>query len=300
MAMQRASFPRSLEAGLNAVWMASELDYPSEYPQIFEMKTASKAVEEQVLRGGFGAAPIKPEGAAISEDEGIEGWSQRYVMITVALKFALTQEALEDNLYKDLGAQYTKELLRAMMETEEILAANVLNNSVTTNLGDGVPLLSTAHPLLFGGTTSNKLATPADFSESSLEDLLIQIRDCVNNRNLPCPINPKKLIVGNANYFQAIRILRSVQRVGTPDNDINAVRAVGLFGNDPVTLRRLTDTDAWYIQTDASMGLQFFTRQALQKGGQEDFNTGNWEYKARKRFACGVSNWRALYGSEGN
>lgn len=299
MPMIRASFPRSLEAGLNAVWEAEERDFPKEYNRIFETKTAQKAVEEQVLRGGFGAAPITPEGSSIAEDAGKEGWSSRFVMFTVALKFALTQEALEDNLYADLGQTYTRALMRAMAETKEILCANVLNNATSTNLSDGVPLLSTAHPMLFGGTTSNKLATPADFSESSLEDLLIQIRNCPNDRNQPCAINPTKLIVGNANYFEAIRILRSVQRTGTPDNDINAVKSVGIFGNEPVTLRRLTDTDAWFVQTDASFGLQLLQRKALSKGSWEDQNTGNMEYKARERYAVGLTNWRNIWGSEG-
>lgn len=299
MPMNRASFPRELEQGLNAVWDAGEKEFPTEYTRIYETKTATKAVEEQVLRGGFGAAPIKPEGAAIAEDAGKEGWSNRFVMVTAALKFALTQEALEDNLYTSLGTAYTKELMKAMKETKEIMAANVLNNATSTNLSDGVPLLSTAHPLLFGGTTSNKLATPADFSESALEAILIQIRDAVNDRNLPCAINPTKLIVGNSNYFEAIRILRSVQRVGTPDNDVNAVKSVGIFGNEPVTLRRLTDTDAWFVQTDASYGLQLFQRVPLSKGSWEDQNTGNYEYKARERYQVGITNFRAIFGSEG-
>lgn len=299
MPMQRAQFPKSLEPGLNAVWMASERDFPEEWPSIFERKTSNKAFEEQVLRAGFGVAPIKSEGTAIAEDEGGEGWTQRYLNVTVALKFALTQEALEDNLYKDLGAQYTRELQRALKETKEIMAANVFNNAFSVNQGDGTTLLSAAHPLWGGGTSSNKLGTPADFAESSLEDVLIQVRNCVNDRNLPTAVNPKKLIVGNSNYFQAVRLLRSMQRLGTPNNDINAIKSLGIFGNDPVTLRRLTDLDAWFVQTDAPMGLQLFNRVALQKGGQEDFNTGNYEYKARERYSVGCTNWRALFGSEG-
>lgn len=299
MAMQRASFPKSLEEGLNAVWMASEQLYPLDWPKIFEAKTSNKAFEEQVLRAGFGVAPIKSEGAAIAEDAGGEFWTSRFTHVTVALKFALTQEALEDNLYKDLGATYTQELMRAMRETEEIIAANVLNNATSTTMGDGTYLLSTAHPLWGGGTYSNKLATPADLSESALEDLLIQIRNAVNDRNLPIALNPTKLIHGNANVFNAIRILRSVQRVGTTDNDINAIKQLGIFNSDPVTIRRMTDTDMWFIQTDAPMGLQFFTRKALEKGGQEDFNTGNFEYKARKRFSAGATNPRCVFGSEG-
>lgn len=299
MPMNRASFPKSLEAGLNAVWMASEKMYPLDWPKIFEEKTSNKAFEEQVLRAGLGVAPIKSEGAAFAEDEGGEFWTARYLHVTVGLMFTLTQEALEDNLYADLGSTYTKELMRAMREAEEIMAANVFNNATSTNLGDGVPLLSTSHPLWGGGTYSNKLATAADLSESSLEDSLIQIRNAVNDRGLPIPLNPTAMIHGNSNVFNAVRILRSMQRVGTSDNDINAIKQLGVFQQDPITLRRLTDTDAWFVQTDAMMGMQFFTRKALTKGGEEDFRTGNYCYKARKRFSVGVTNPRAVFGSEG-
>lgn len=300
MPMNRASFPRSMEAGLDAVWMASEKQYPLDWPKIFEEKSSTKAFEEQVLRAGLGVAPIKGEGAAFAEDEGGEFWTARYVHATIGLMFSLTQEALEDNLYADLGSTFTRELMRAMREAEEIMAANVFNLAFSVNAGDGVPPLSTAHPLWGGGTYSNKLATAADMSESSLEDILIQIRNAVNDRGLPIPLNPKALIHGNANVFNAVRILRSMQRVGTSDNDINAIRQLGVFDADPITLRRLTDTDAWFVQTDASMGLQFFTRKALQKGGFEDDRTGNYHYKARKRFSVGCTNPRALFGSEGS
>ncbi len=299
MAMNRALFPKTLETGLNAVWMASEKLYPLDWPKIFEEKTSTKAFEEQVLRAGLGIAPIKSEGKAFDEDAGGEFWTSRFVHATVGLKFPLTQEALEDNLYNDLGATFTQELMRAMRESEEIMAANVFNNAFSANMGDGVPLLSTAHPLWGGGTYSNKLATPADLAESSLEDALIMIRNAMNDRGLPIAINPKQLIHGNGNVFNAVRILRSQQRVGTDFNDVNAIKQLGVFDSDPVTLRRLSDPDAWFVQTDATMGLQFFTRVALQKGGQEDFNTGNFEYKARKRFSVGNTNPRSLFGSEG-
>jgi len=279
--------------------MASEKMYPLDWPKIFEAKTSTKAFEEQVLRAGFGVAPIKPEGQPISEDAGGEFWSARYAHLTIALGYSLTQEALEDDQYKSLGSTYTQELMRAMREAEEILSANVFNNAFTANLGDGVPLISTAHPLWGGGTYSNKLAAPSDLTESALEDVLVMIRNAVNDRNLPIPLNPVKLIHGTSNAFNAVRLLRSVQRVGTGNNDINAIRELGIFDTDPVTLRRLTDTDAWFVQTDATMGFQFFTRKGLEKGGQEDFRTGNFEYKARKRFSVGVTNPRAAYGSEG-
>lgn len=299
MPMLRAHFPKSLEAGLNAVWMASEKMYPLDWPKIFEEKTSNKAYEEQVLRAGLGVAPIKAEGAAFAQDHGGEFWTARYVIVTVGLKFELTQEALEDNLYMDLGATYTRELYRAIRETEEIITANVFNNGFSVNGGDGVPLLSLAHPLYDGGTYANKLATPADLAEGSLEDVLIMIRDAVDDRGNPIPLNPTALIHGNANVFNAVRLLRSVQRTATPNNDINAINQLGVFDSDPISLRRLTDQDAWFVQTDASLGMQYFKRKALEKGGDEDFNTGNYMYKARKRFAAGCTNPRAIYGSEG-
>jgi hypothetical protein len=297
--MLRANFPKSLEAGLNAVWMASEKMYPLDWTKLFEEKTSNKAFEEQVLRAGLGIAPIKSEGAAVAEDAGGEFWTSRYVHVTTALKFALTQEALEDNLYKDLGATYTQELMRAIRETEEIMAANVLNTATSTNGGDGTTLLSTSHPLWGGGTYANKLSEAADLSESSLEDVLVMISNATNDRGLPMVLNPKRLVFGNANMFNAHRILNSVQRVGTPDNDTNAIRSMGVFSGEPIAVRRMTDTDMWFVLTDATMGLQFFRRKALQKGGQEDFNTGNFEYKARTRFSVGYTNPRCLYGSEG-
>ncbi len=298
MPMNRAQFPKSLSSDLNAVWMMDK-DMPPEWSQVFETKTSRRAFEEQVLRVGFGAAPIKKEGAAFDEDSGGEGWTQRYINITVALMFVLTQEAAEDNLYESLGPQYVKELRRAMKETKEIMGANIFNGAFTVNQGDGVPLLSTAHPLWGGGTASNKLATPADFAESSLEDALIMVRNAVNDRGLPTPVNATKLVVGNSNIFQAVRVLRSVQRVGTSNNDINAIKALGIFGNDPVTLTRLTDTDAWFTETDAPMGLQMFQRIKLEPDDWQDEKTGNFCYRARERYSFGCTNWRALFGSEG-
>ena len=298
MPMTRAQFPKSLTADLNAVW-SLDRDLPPEWSQVFEKKSSSKAFEEQVMRVGFGTAPIKAEGQQFSEDMGGEGWTARYVHTTVALMFALTQEAAEDNSYTSLGPQYVKELRRAMKETKEIMGANVFNNAFTVNGGDGVPLISTAHPLWGGGTASNKLATPADLAESSLEDVLIMIRNAVNERNLPTAVNATKLVTGNSNIFNAVRILRSQQRVGTPNNDINALRALGIFGNDPVTLTRLSDPDAWFVATDAPMGLQMFQRVGLEPDSWQDEKTGNFCYRARERYSFGYTNWRALWGSEG-
>lgn len=299
MPMNRSQFPKELENDLNAVWSAQERDYPLDWPKIFDKKNSTRAFEEQVLRAGLNVAPIKSEGAAIAEDEGGEFWTARYTHVTVALMFSLTQEALEDNQYSSLGAFYTGELMRALREAEEIAAANVFNEATSTTIGDGVTLLSTSHPLWAGGTYSNTLSVAADLSESALEDTCIQVMNAVNDRGLPMPLMPKNIIIGNANAFNVHRILNSVQRVGTSDNDTNAIRSMGLFSGEPINLRRLTDTDAWFVKTDAPMGLQFFTRKALEKGGQEDFRTGNYEYKARKRWSVGVTNPRAVFGSMG-
>ncbi len=300
MAMQRSTYPKSLEPGINAVWESAEKDYPDDWAGLYEVKTSNRAWEEQVLRVSLGIAPIRQEGTAFHEDAGGEFWTQRYINLTVGLKFSLTQEALEDNLYKDLAATNSRGLLRAMKETKAIMACKFFNDAFTTTMGDGAAFLSTSHPLWGGGTWSNKLATPADLSEASIEDLLVQISNAVSDRNLPTPVNAKQLVVGTANIFEAARILRSVQRVGTNENDINALKALGIFGNDPIVLRRLSDTDTFFITTDAPMGLQHFVRIGLQKGGQEDFNTGNYEYKARERYCFGGTNQRSLYGTEGN
>lgn len=301
MAMQRSQFPKSLQEGLNAIFGLNYRKFPEEWRKVFDLKTSTKAFEEQTLRAGFGAAPIKAEGAAIAEDAGAESWTARYTHSTVAMKFALTKEALEDNLYESLGAQYAAELARALQETKELLAANVLNNATSaTHLGgDGVALLSTAHPLWGGGTFSNKLAVDADLSESSLEDLLVQISNAVNERNLPIPINPTRLIIGTGNIFTATRLLRSMQRTGTPDNDINALKSLGIFSEDPHVMRRLTDTDAWYIKTDAPLGLQLFERVKTQKSTYDDEVTGNYIMSARTRFSVGWTDPRGVYGSVG-
>lgn len=299
MSMNRAFFPKSLSADLNAVWMLDK-DPPPEWSLLFETKSSTKAFEEQVLRVGFGAAPIKKEGAAFDEDSGGEGWAQRYINITVALMFVLTQEAAEDNLYSSLGPQYVKELRRAMKETKEIMGANIFNGAFSANQGDGVPLVSTAHPLWGGGVSSNKLAISADFSESALEDLLTMVKNAVNDRGLPTPVNATRLVTGNAGLFQAVRVLRSVQRVGTPNNDINAIRSLGILSNDPVTLTRLTDPDAWFVLTDAPMGLQHFSRVKLEPDSWQDEKTGNFCYRARERYSFGCTNWRAIFGSEGS
>ena len=301
MAMNRASFPKDLEEGLNAHFGLEYREYPDEYTKVFDTFTSNKAFEEDVLTAGFGPAPIKAEGAAFAEDDARQGWSARYNHVTIGLKFAITQEALEDNLYMQLGARYARALARAIKETVEVMAANVLNRSTDSSYtgGDGKVLLATDHPLLGGGSGSNKLSVAADLSESALEDIFIQIRTAVDDRGLPIALKPKRLVIPPHLTYVAARLLRSIQRPGTNENDINAIRALGVIGEDVQVVTRLTDADRWFVKTDAMDGLKYFERVGLQRGMDEDFNTGNAVYKARRRCSFGWSDWRAVYGSEG-
>ncbi len=301
MAINRASFPKDLEEGLNAHFGLEYREHPTEYTGVFDTFTSSKAFEEDVLMSGFGPAPIKGEGEAFSEDEARQGWTARYNHVTVGMKFAITQEAVEDNLYHQLGARYARALARSMRETKEVIAANILNRAFSGSYlgGDGKALLATDHPLLYGGTFANKLAVAADISESSLEDAAIMIRTMVNDRGLPFAAKAKRLIIPPQLMFEAARLVRSTHRTGTGDNDINAIRSLGILGEDPHVVTRLTDGDAWYIKTDVMDGLKHFQRVALQRGTESDFNTGNKMYMSRERFSFGWSDPRGLVGSEG-
>lgn len=303
MAMQRTNFPKELQEGLNAVFGMNYKKFPEEWRKVFDLKSSGKAFEEQTLRAGFGAAPIVAEGAATPEDEGAESWTARYTHVKVAMQFALTEEAREDGLYDDLGTAYAAELARAVQETKEVLCANVLNNGFDTNfpIGDGAAMMSAAHPLYEGANQSNILATPANLSESSLEDLLVQISNAVNDRGLPVPINPVRLIIGTGNIFNATRLLRSMQRTSTPDNDINAVKSLGIFSEDPHVVRRLTNAAAWFIKTDAMYGLQLFQHKSgVKRKTWEDETTGNYIMRVRERYVPGVTDWRGIYGSSGS
>lgn len=300
MAMNRASFPKDLEEGLNAHFGLEYREYPAEYTGVFDTSTSSKAFEEDVLMSGFGPAPIKGEGEAFQEDEARQGWTARYNHLEVGMKFAITQTAVEDNLYHQLGARYARALARSMRETKEVIAANILNRAFSSSYlgGDGKSLLATDHPLLYGGTFANKLSTAADISESSLEDAAIMIRTMVDDRSLPLAAKATRLIIPPQLMFEAARLVRSTYRPATGDNDINAIRALGILGEDPHVVTRLTDQDAWFIKTDVMDGLKHFQRVALQRGSEEDFNTGNMMYKARERFSFGWSDPRGLVGSE--
>lgn len=300
MAMNRASFPKDLEEGLNAHFGMEYNEHPTEYTQVFDTYSSDKAWEEDVLMTGFGPAPIKGEGEVFAEDEARQGWTARYNHVTVGMKFAITQEALEDNLYMQLGAKYARALARSIKETVEVMGANILNRAFNTSYtgGDGIALCAANHPLLYGGTASNTLGA-ADISESSLEDIFIMIRTAVDDRGLPISLKPKRLIIPPQLVYEAARLLRTVQRPGTPDNDINAIKALGVIGEDVATVTRLTDADAWFVKTDAMDGLKFFDRVGLQRGMDEEFNTGNAVYKARRRFSFGWSDWRSVWGSSG-
>ena len=302
MAMIRANFPKDLQEGLNAHFGLEYNEFATEYDKVFDTFSSQKAFEEDVLMAGFGPAPLKGEGEPFEADEARQGWTARYTHVTVGLKFSITQEAVEDNLYMQLGARYARSLARAMKETKEIFGANFLNNGFDSSnypIGDGAALFSASHPLLYGGNGTNILSPAADISESSLEDVFILIRTAVDDRSIPVYIKPKRLVIPPQLIYAATRLLRSVQRPGTNENDINAIRALGVIGEDVQVVTRLTDPDAWFVKTDALDGLKYFQRIALQRGLDEDFNTGNAVYKARERWSFGVSDWRSIFGSAG-
>lgn len=302
MPMQRASFPKDLEEGLNAHFGAEYREYPPEYVHIFDTYNSDKAFEEDVLEGTFGPAGIVGEGEPFPEHETRQGWVSRYVHYQIGMKFAITQIAAEDNLYMQVGAKHAKLMAKSMREAVEVLGANILNNAAENAVGgDGKTLLATDHPLLFGGTGSNTLSTPADLSESSLEDMFTMIRKATNDRGTPIALTPRRLLIPPDLIFTAARLLKSINRPGVPDNDINAIRALGIISSSDVsTITRLTDPDRWFIKTDAMDGLKFFNRIGVQTGLDEDFNTGNMLYKARRRCSFGWSDWRGCFGSVGS
>jgi len=289
MAMNRASFAKMLEPGLNTLFGLEYDSYPAEYEAVFESNTSQKA---------FGNAPTKGEGAAISYDAASQQWTARYQHETIALAFSITEEAEEDGQYGSIASRYTKALARSMASTKEIKAANVLNNATTTNGGDGVPLLSTSHPTQ-NGNQSNTLATAADLSETSLEAILIQIADMKDDRGLRIAAQGQMLVIPTAYTFVAERLLESQLRTGTADNDINAIRSGGYLPKGYHVMRRLTDSDAFFVTTDVPDGLKMFQRSPMKKGMEGDFETGNVRYKVRERYSFGFTDWRGVFGTEG-
>ena len=300
MAMNRAQFAKMLEPGLNTLFGLEYDSYPPEYDAVFSSNTSSKAFEEDVLLQGFGSAPTKDEGAAISYDTASEQWTARYQHETVALAFSITEEAEEDGQYGSIASRYTKALARSMASTKEIKAANVLNNAQTAGFtgGDGVVLLSASHPTT-NGNQSNVLATAADLSETSLESILIQIADMKDDRGLRVAAQGTTLVIPTAYTFTAERLLESQLRTGTADNDINAIRSGGYLPKGYHIMRRLTDSDAFFVLTDVPDGLKMFQRSPMKKGMEGDFETGNVRYKARERYSFGFSDWRGIFGSPG-
>ena len=299
MAMNRANFAKMLEPGLNTLFGLEYDSYPAEYEAVFASNTSQKAFEEDVLLSGFGNAPTKSEGSAVSYDAASQQWTARYQHETIALAFSITEEAEEDGQYGSIASRYTKALARSMASTKEIKAANILNTATTVNGGDGAPLLSAAHPTQ-NGNQSNILATAADLSEVSLEAILIQIADMKDDRGLRVAAQGTQLVIPTAYTFVAERLLESQLRVGTADNDINAIRNGGYLPKGYHIMRRLTDSDQWFVQTDVPDGLKMFQRSPLKKGMEGDFETGNVRYKVRERYSFGVTDWRGIFGSEGS
>jgi|TARA_R100000781_G_scaffold22772_1_gene16876 hypothetical protein len=300
MALNRALFTKQLNLGLNTVFGMEYDRYPEQWRALYSTEQSMKAFEEDVQMIGFGAAPTKAEGAMINYDSGREGFVSRYVHETVALAFAITEEAEEDGLYGSLGAKYARALARSMQQTKEVKGANVFNNATGTSVGgDGVSLLNGSHPLGGGGTASNTLATAADLSETSLETILVQISTAVDDRSIPVALSGRKLAVPPQLVFIAERILKSNLRPGTADNDINAMRNMGMIPEGVVVNQRFTDPDAYFILTDCPDGMKHFVRAPIKKAVEGDFETGNLRYKVRERYSFGFTDWRGVYGSEG-
>jgi hypothetical protein len=301
MAISRAQLLKELLPGLNALFGLEYARYGEEHKEIYETETSERSFEEETKLSGFSAAPVKNEGSAIRYDNGQEAWTARYNHETIALGFSLTEEAIEDNLYDSLSARYTKGLARAMAYTKQVKAAAVINNGFSNSYpgGDGVALFSTAHPLVSGNTNSNTPSTAADLNETSLENAVIQIAAWTDERDLLIAAKPRKLIVPSALQFVATRLLETELRVGTNDNDINAIKNNGSIPEGYSINHFLTDTNGWYLTTDVPNGMKHFVRTPLQNSMDGDFDTGNVRYKSRERYSFGWSDPLGMFGSPG-
>ena len=299
MAISRAQLLKELLPGLNALFGMEYAKYGEEHKEIFESESSDRSFEEETKLSGFSAAPVKNEGSAIEYDNAQEAWTARYTHETVATGFSVTEEAVEDNLYDSLSARYTKALARAMAYTKQVKGAAILNDAFDTTYGDGVTLCSTAHPLVSGGTNSNRPATAADLNETSLEAAVIQIGGWTDERGLLIAARPKKLVIPSALQFVATRLLETEGRVNTADNDLNALKNNGAIPEGYAINHYLTDTDAWFLMTDVPNGLKHFTRTPMQTSMDADFDTGNSRYKARERYSFGVSDPLGIFGSPG-
>jgi len=300
MAISRAQLVKELEPGLNALFGLEYRNYADEAAEIFDTESSDRAFEEEVMLSGFGNAAVKPEGQGVSFDDAQETFTARYTNETIALAFAITEEAIEDNLYDRLASRYTKALARSMANTKQIKGAAVLNNGFNATYagGDGVALFSTAHPTL-SGTFSNTLATAADLNETSLEQSLIDIAAFTDERGLKIAARGMKLVVPSNLQFTSDRLLNTQGRVGTADNDINAIKNMGMIPQGYTVNHYLTDTDAWFIKTDVPNGLKHFSRSPIKTTMEGDFDTGNVRYKARERYVFGFSDPRGVFGSPG-
>jgi hypothetical protein len=301
MAISRAQLLKELLPGLNALFGMEYATYGEQHKEIYETETSERSFEEETKLSGFSAAPVKNEGSAIAYDNGQEAWTARYSHETIALGFSLTEEAIEDNLYDSLSARYTKALARAMAYTKQVKGASVLNNGFSSSYvgGDGVALFSDAHPLVGGGTNSNIPSTPADLNETSLEAAVIQIAAWTDERGLLIAAKPVKLVIPPALQFVATRLLETELRVGTADNDINAIKNNGSISGGYTVNNFLTDTNAWFLTTDVPNGMKHFVRTPLSNSMDGDFDTGNVRYKSRERYSFGWSDPLGMFGSAG-
>jgi len=301
MAISRAQMLKELLPGLNALFGLEYKTYGEEHKEIYETETSERSFEEEVKLSGFNAAPVKNEGSAMAYDNAQEAFTARYNHETIVLGFSLTEEAIEDNLYDSLSQRYTKALARAMAYTKQVKAAYVLNNAFNTAVtyGDGVSLCNTQHPLISGGVNSNRPTTGADLNETSLENAVIQIAGWTDERGLLIAARPKKLIVPPSLQFVATRLLETELRVGTNDNDINAIKNNGSVPEGYRVNHYLTDNNAWFLITDVPNGLKHFVRTPMQTGMDGDFDTGNVRYKARERYSFGASDPLGIFGSPG-
>ena len=301
MAISRAQLAKELEPGLNALFGMEYDRYENETAEIFETESSDRAFEEEVLIIGFGNAEVKTEGQGVNYDTASEGFTARYTHETVALAFALTEEAVEDNLYDRLGSRYTKALARSMAHSKQVKGANVLNNAFSSSYtgGDGLSLVNSAHTLAGGGTFSNRPSTYVDLNETSLENALITVSTFVDDRSLILALQGTKLVVPPQQQFIAERILETPGLPFSADNDVNPIRSMGMVPQGYAVNHFLTDNDAWFLLSDCPDGLKHFERTPISTSMEGDFDTGNVRFKARERYSFGWSNPRAIYGSRG-
>jgi len=300
MAISRSQLVKELEPGLNALFGLEYKRYENQHAEIFDSENSDRAFEEEVMLSGFANAQVKPEGSGVTFDSAQETFTARYTHETIALAFSITEEAIEDNLYDRLSSRYTKALARSMANTKQVKAANVLNNAFSSSYagGDGKELCATDHPTI-AGTFSNELAVSADLNETSLEQALIDIAAFTDERGLKVAAKGMKMIIPSELQFTAERLMKSAQRVGTADNDTNAIRSMGMLPQGYVVNNYLTDSDAFFIKTDVPNGMKLFVRSPIKTAMEGDFDTGNVRYKARERYSFGWSDPRGIFGSPG-